>query len=109
MFENASLVERFLNYWRSTGHQRIGYLYGRYEVHSDVPLGIRAVVAAIYEPPQVHSVRTISDKSINIHFWLTSTEITFAVIFFWSGKYKRHDKTSAGREGSVSRRIRPDT
>lgn len=53
VFENASLVERFLNYWRSTGHQRLGYLYGRYEIHSDVPLGIRAVVAAIYEPPQV--------------------------------------------------------
>lgn len=53
MFENPSLVERFLNYWRNTGHQRIGYLYGKYEIHSDVPLGIRAVVAAIYEPPQV--------------------------------------------------------
>ncbi|KAJ8683153.1 hypothetical protein QAD02_018945 [Eretmocerus hayati] len=52
MFENANLVERFLNYWRITGHQRIGYLYGRYEKHSDVPLGIRTVVAAIYEPPQ---------------------------------------------------------
>ncbi|XP_031788253.1 nuclear protein localization protein 4 homolog isoform X2 [Nasonia vitripennis] len=52
MFENAHLVERFLNYWRITGHQRIGYLYGRYEQHSDVPLGIRTVVAAIYEPPQ---------------------------------------------------------
>ncbi|XP_014220725.1 nuclear protein localization protein 4 homolog isoform X1 [Trichogramma pretiosum] len=52
MFENTNLVERFLNYWRITGHQRIGYLYGRYEIHSDVPLGIRAVVAAIYEPPQ---------------------------------------------------------
>ncbi|CAL1686966.1 unnamed protein product [Lasius platythorax] len=59
MFENASLVERFLNYWRSTGHQRIGYLYGRYEVHSDVPLGIRAVVAAIYEPPQESTKDTI--------------------------------------------------
>uniref|UniRef100_A0A1B6CST9 Nuclear protein localization protein 4 homolog n=2 Tax=Clastoptera arizonana TaxID=38151 RepID=A0A1B6CST9_9HEMI len=52
MFENAHLVERFLEYWRTTGHQRIGYLYGRYEPHSDVPLGIRASVAAIYEPPQ---------------------------------------------------------
>ncbi|XKL67144.1 hypothetical protein PGB90_010564 [Kerria lacca] len=52
MFENSYLVENFLNYWRSTGHQRIGYLYGRYEVHSDVPLGIRATVVAIYEPPQ---------------------------------------------------------
>lgn len=59
MFENASLVERFLNYWRSTGHQRIGYLYGRYEMHTDVPLGIRAVVAAIYEPPQESTRDTV--------------------------------------------------
>nr|XP_018916452.1 PREDICTED: nuclear protein localization protein 4 homolog [Bemisia tabaci] len=51
-FENPHLVERFLNYWRTTGHQRIGFLYGHYEVHTDVPLGIRATVAVIYEPPQ---------------------------------------------------------
>lgn len=53
MFENAHLVERFLNYWRSSGLQRVGFLYGKYETHTDVPLGIRATVAAIYEPPQV--------------------------------------------------------
>ncbi|XP_014262151.1 nuclear protein localization protein 4 homolog isoform X2 [Cimex lectularius] len=52
MFENPEIVERFLEYWRVSGHQRVGYLYGRYEVHSDVPLGIRAIVAVIYEPPQ---------------------------------------------------------
>lgn len=52
MFENTALVERFLNYWRTTGHQRMGYLYGSYEINNDVPLGIRARVAAIYEPPQ---------------------------------------------------------
>lgn len=54
MFENSEIVERFLDYWRVSGHQRIGFLYGRYEMHPDIPLGIRAVVAAIYEPPQVN-------------------------------------------------------
>ncbi|XP_046916079.2 nuclear protein localization 4 [Dermatophagoides farinae] len=51
-FENTSIVENFLDYWRTTGNQRIGFLYGYYEPHKDVPLGIKAVVVAIYEPPQ---------------------------------------------------------
>jgi len=52
MFENSMMVDRFLNYWRKTGNQRFGFLYGYYERHENVPLGIRATVAAIYEPPQ---------------------------------------------------------
>ena len=56
-FENRQLVERFLDYWRRTGDQRMGYLYGRYEPHKDMPLGIRAVVSAIYEPLQVWPAR----------------------------------------------------
>ncbi|KAA0187276.1 hypothetical protein HAZT_HAZT001750 [Hyalella azteca] len=52
IFENRSIVENFLTYWRTTGHQRAGMMYGRHVVHPDVPLGIRAEVAAIYEPPQ---------------------------------------------------------
>lgn len=52
MFENPVIMDRFLNYWRTTGCQRLGYLYGKYEKHENVPLGLRATVAAIYEPPQ---------------------------------------------------------
>ena len=55
MFENPGLMDRFIQYWRETGYQRIGLLYGKYEHYKDVPLGIKATVAAIYEPPQVNS------------------------------------------------------
>jgi len=51
-FESSQIIETFLHAWRTTGVQRLGYLYGRYEKHLDVPLGIKAVVACIYEPPQ---------------------------------------------------------
>ena len=52
-FENPFIVDRFLNYWRSSGNQRIGIMYGTFEHYDKVPLGIKARVAAIYEPPQV--------------------------------------------------------
>lgn len=58
-FENHFIVERFLDYWRKTGNQRLGYLYGRYEYHKGVPLGIKAVVSAIYEPLQVSTKSSI--------------------------------------------------
>lgn len=59
LFENPSVLDRFLNFWRTSGCQRLGFMYGKYEKHDSVPLGIRATVAAIYEPPQQSSANKI--------------------------------------------------
>lgn len=53
--ENGDIINQFLNYWRQSGRQRMGFLIGHWEQHPDMPLAIRAVVSAIYEPPQVWS------------------------------------------------------
>ncbi|CAN0273309.1 unnamed protein product [Lampetra planeri] len=59
MFENNTIADCFLNCWRNTGQQRVGFLYGRYVEHKDIPLAIRAEVAAIYEPPQKGSENSL--------------------------------------------------
>lgn len=53
---DSNVVNKFIEFWRQTGCQRIGFMYGRYEAYDVIPLGTKAVVEAIYEPPQINEV-----------------------------------------------------
>ena len=60
-FSNREIMERFLEEWRNTGQQQVGWLMGKYVKYDEVPLGIK-VCLFIWQ--EVSQESFISGKSL---------------------------------------------
>lgn len=95
-FENASIVNNFLDFWRRSSSQRIGYLVGSYEQFAEVPLGIKSIVCAIYEPPQHSTENSVcldddpyEEKVDNLCTWLELQRVGWIFTDLWSEDPRR--------------------
>ena len=57
-FMNFKEVTNFVNEWvqNSFAKQKVGFLYGYYAEDPNYKGGVRAIIEAIYEPPQIGDI-----------------------------------------------------
>ncbi|WVQ62138.1 nuclear protein localization protein 4 [Kwoniella botswanensis] len=51
-FASPSIIDGILSAWRRTGTQRLAFLIGRHDKYEKVPMGVKTVVEAVWEPKQ---------------------------------------------------------
>jgi nuclear protein localization family protein 4 len=87
-FEDPKMLDTFIGAWRATGRQRCGYLFGKYiQEPSGIPLGVAALVCAIYEPPQkgtVDEVVLLKDQNEAVIDEMASKMGLVRVGFVWT-------------------------
>ncbi|KZW02624.1 polyubiquitin-tagged protein recognition complex, Npl4 component [Exidia glandulosa HHB12029] len=101
-FADHGLIDQFLQAWRGTGAQRFGWLIGHFEPYEEVPMGIKAVVEAIHEPPQDDEPDGLSlhlpwedDERIRKLASLSSTPLTIVGQIFTDLTPNPDDKTKS--------------
>lgn len=70
-FLNLQAFNTFASLWKDSGMaiQRVGILYGHYKPDPNYPSGVKAVIEAVYEPPQdgrTDDVKLIPDKDAKL-------------------------------------------
>ncbi|WWC58679.1 nuclear protein localization protein 4 [Kwoniella dejecticola CBS 10117] len=51
-FASPSIIDGILSAWRRTGTQRLAFLIGRQDKYDKVPMGVKTIVEAVWEPKQ---------------------------------------------------------
>lgn len=67
-FGDSQQVDAFIGGWRKSGMQRFAWLLGNFEVYEGVPLGVKAKIVSLYEPPQENAIdgfRLLTDHQEN--------------------------------------------
>lgn len=66
---NYDEISSFIRYWQDRLQKRVGYLFGYYSDEPSIEKGVRAVIEALYEPPQENSFEhsVILDDPFEVH------------------------------------------